>query len=1004
MSFFNFKKSNKEPDTSKTSTKAKKTKRKHVGFKRKKKGDYIASMSLGPVAEQGFIDALDDFLQDDKQEYIKIDGTNHAIYLLALTNDLIKDTSLVDDLGDLYSAIVGSDSRGDMPGTIYNASFDCDLDPETVYSEDETPPQKQVVFLPTLNTLNELEHIADPEQKYEVVRLPSGINADNVDELIKERQINQPLLRPDKSGKLRLVTLAEFKQFVKDQTAVKADVAYDDPEDETEDHKTEDENNVENDESGLTPKDTETYDKSNDTSDNVNLDDETADDPFGEDDPDPLTDSDPFADDSDDDDPFGDQDDDFTDDPFNDDETNNANDDLDDEPVTDNGKEDTSETDDNVADNIPDDPFADDADDNEVDDELNINRPVAKKETPSAKTADQAQPEKSKPANNTQDDLSELNDIDLAKNDFNLDDTDDDDDFTDVADSDEGAVRTDETSLKQAQTAQDQQSDDSEPIAPVTDNAAPEPTAPKAEPTNAPVNDNSSAADNQQPAAVNESVNSAPVTENSSAVNSTPVNAQTANASAQTAPVTPTDNALNQRNDTITISTDQDDVPTAKELPNSENTIYLDTDDPEPGLAQLDPNMKKTSQLTSQNKQVAEDWLKEYGKQIDEWLGHNLKIPVLHTKNRAQYGKQYIAKEVSDNEMLKEEVLNYREQIKNKILEQINSIVANFTDPAKYAENYKASASELRNMFLNEETMKQETVKWINDIMQKSEQERQDMIKKAQEDAELEYENKYKPERDKEITKAESTVKKQHEKQYGLAVDAALSVIQKNAKPKLDEKVKQLLIDSQPLIDEAGLTITADAKTYQKALREKKLVSVNLAADNANNEPIRPSATTITPEQDAEEYDNKMQRQEYQRQMAELQSKLDEMQAKNKDLQSLVDRKSDQINQMETEKIQYRQDALQQHQEAVKSQHLVEQHEQDAAQVRELKDEIKNLKVHTDINNLNLDSDEHLAHHKQDMSDEELFANMTPAPVDDQPATPVRNSSPKSAPAQAPQL
>lgn len=994
MSFFNFKKSNKEPDTSKTSTKAKKTKRKHVGFKRKKKGDYIASMSLGPVAEQGFIDALDDFLQDDKQEYIKIDGTNHAIYLLALTNDLIKDTSLVDDLGDLYSAIVGSDSRGDMPGTIYNASFDCDLDPETVYSEDETPPQKQVVFLPTLNTLNELEHIADPEQKYEVVRLPSGINADNVDELIKERQINQPLLRPDKSGKLRLVTLAEFKQFVKDQTAVKADVAYDDPEDETEPHKTEDENNVKNDESGLTPKDTETYDKSNDTSDAVNLDDETADDPFSEDDPDPLTESDPFADDSDDDDPFGDQDDDFTDDPFNDDETNNTDTDLGDEPVTDNSKKDVSETDDNVDDSIPDDPFADDPDDNEVDDELNINRPAAKKETPSAKTADQAQSEKSTPANNNQDDLSELNDIDLAKNDFNLDDTDDDDDFTDATASDEGAVGTDETSLEQAQKTQDKQSNSPEPAAPVTNNAASEPT--NAEPTNteptAPVNENSSVVNNQQPAAINESVNSTPVT------------TQSANASKETAPIASTDNALNQRNDTITISTDQDDVPTAKEMPNSENTIYLDTDDPEPGLAQLDPNMKKTSQLTNQNKQVAEDWLKEYGKQIDEWLGHNLKIPVLHTKNRAQYGKQYIAKEVSDNEMLKEEVLNYREQIKNKILEQINSIVANFTDPAKYAENYKASASELRNMFLNEETMKQETVKWINDIMQKSEQERQDMIKKAQEDAELEYENKYKPERDKEITKAESTVKKQHEKQYGLAVDAALSVIQKNAKPKLDEKVKQLLVDSQPLIDEAGLTITADAKTYQKALREKKLVSVNLAADNANNEPIRPSATTITPEQDAEEYDNKMQRQEYQRQMAELQSKLDEAQAKNKDLQSLVDRKSDQINQMETEKIQYRQDALQQHQEAVKSQHLVEQHEQDAAQVRELKDEIKNLKVHTDINNLNLDSDEHLAHHKQDISDEELFANMTPAPVDDQPTTPVKNNSPKSAPAQAPQL
>lgn len=218
---FFHKKDNKKKITKKKDKKSKS--KKLLGFgggkkKKGKKGSYIDQLHLQPVYEDALCDALPQMLQDEDERYIKADPKFKIIYLLALTNELIDQTDLKNNLGDLKTALNLSDSDGDVPGSIYNASFDIDLDPEpdpdgNVPTED----LEQIVFLPTMNTLDVLSTITDPNQKYEVVTLPSDLNRDNLSDNYEQGAINPPLL-DDNSNAPITKTLAEFEQFVDTQT------------------------------------------------------------------------------------------------------------------------------------------------------------------------------------------------------------------------------------------------------------------------------------------------------------------------------------------------------------------------------------------------------------------------------------------------------------------------------------------------------------------------------------------------------------------------------------------------------------------------------------------------------------------------------------------------------------------------------------------------------------------------------------------------------------------
>ena len=159
-------------------------KKKRGGLLSKGKKDYIALLRLQPVVEASLFDQLNAALDDKKQPFVAQDNQNHLIYLLALTNKLIEGTSLVDHLGDLQTAIDLS-IKGDNEGTICNATFKNDIKPLSKNRDDE-----KIVFLPTVNTLNTLAEISDPDQKFQLVSLPSDISTSNLENYYNDNKVN----------------------------------------------------------------------------------------------------------------------------------------------------------------------------------------------------------------------------------------------------------------------------------------------------------------------------------------------------------------------------------------------------------------------------------------------------------------------------------------------------------------------------------------------------------------------------------------------------------------------------------------------------------------------------------------------------------------------------------------------------------------------------------------------------------------------------------------------
>lgn len=200
-------------------SKPKKSKKRGGGLFGKKSHDYIAQLRLQPVSEDALFDTLNEDLDDKEQPYVSTDDTNHLIYLIALNNKLIDGSSIADHLGDIKTAADYSNRKGDIAGSLYNASTSNDLKPHN-------KADKKIVFVPTVNTLKTLSEIAEPSQEFLIVSLPSDISADNLDDYYDEGRVNAPIMGDDQ--KVITATLDDFKDFVKINTEPDADEAYDD--------------------------------------------------------------------------------------------------------------------------------------------------------------------------------------------------------------------------------------------------------------------------------------------------------------------------------------------------------------------------------------------------------------------------------------------------------------------------------------------------------------------------------------------------------------------------------------------------------------------------------------------------------------------------------------------------------------------------------------------------------------------------------------------------------
>lgn len=999
MKLFNFNK-NKSKDKSKQ---AKRNKKKSTNKSKfglfKSKDDFIGRSGIGAAVESAAITAIQANLTNDEQPYIAIDNQSHLIYLIALTNDLMKGSMFEKDseaLGSLQSATEVSnknnspDDGGDIPGSVYNVSFPSDIDPQA-NDKGETPP-KQLVFLPTINTLNELETIAGADQEYEIVSMPSDISESNYLDYVDKGLINLPIedyddeeepqdeTVDDTNSHLIKVTIAGFKDFVKENTTIDSTNAYDDLED------------FEDDDADASNDDNEELE--NDDSDDALLDDDDeVDHENGDDSSVPKDDyHDPDFDDNEDDDSnFKDP---FDDDPFDDDsfDDTNLDDDADDTDMDD-AADDTDDTD------VPD-----------VDDEPDASPKKAKTtEKPKSKTETKTQSAAKQPV--ADDDDVDNTDFDDTDSDDDFDDENLDDDYDDELDLDvpDADDADDANEADEANDANEANDADEANAADTTVSDVPkeasETTTTTPEPQAAPA---ANASENAAPAATT-ATNSA-----QAAQASQPEPAGTATNEGSTAPQvstsapsTPDMSAVRQQqsNKFIRDVTNVHPSDVQNVLPSSqpaEGEELIDVTNPEVSLAKIDPSLKKMTNLTDRNRKAREQLRNKYSKQIDVWLKGNLHVPVLYMKDGEKLGKKFLIEQQADNEMLRSEAESQRENIKMQLMSKIDSILDGLTDPVEFDKHFPEVAEKLRSKFLNKKVMKQEQIERMNQIEQSYKQLEQALRNAAIDKAEQEFNTKYIPKRDEEITSVESVVNHEHQEAHSKAVDEILATVRDKAQPLVDEQVKDIILGGQSLVDSAAISLSGQTRAYSKELFKRVRIQTAMddsSLDNNSNQntPEQPAANKIDHQEfEGRLYQKQQELEQAHDQIAELQNQLNEKATDNENLRvasaSAYSREAKLMEQLK----KYQNDMIAAKAEKTAAAQRAESYQQNNVA---LQNEITNLQHHgSKSQGLNYEPDTvtPVATTEQNRV-ETTQQKTTPEPEKESPA-------PKSSPAHAPQL
>lgn len=933
MKLFNFNK-NKAKTKGKQDKPKKESKSKFGLFKNK--NDFIGRSGIGAVVESALISAMQAYVNDDDQPYIAIDEDKKLIYLIGLTNDLIKGSMFEKDseaLGSLQAATENSNknisNKGDIPGSVYNASFPSDVEP-LPNDQGYTPP-KQLVFLPTVNTLNELESIAGPEQEYEIVSMPSDISEKNYQDYTDKGEINIPLVSDDNDDdsddeqNLIKVTLSQFKDFVKENTAIDSTNAYFEDE---------------------SPQDDETKLSNDSDDDNDLLNDTDDDDTFNTDDDFGATDDDAFN-----------ADDDFDtddDDAFNDDGA-----DADDSSAKD-GTTDTDDYDDYGLNDVDDDFGLDDDDDydydeddaptgttdttdtatapNDTADDVTPTDTTGNDAAPAGATSSSKQAENKKPAkakkaaakdteateqtasdsDSVDDNLDILNNVDSLAPDETTADNSDHEEPT-GAETAPKAAETDETDKAETETDENvATSAKTEADADKNAAAAPNTAAPTASAENGNAKETSTAttkAATEQIPVADQTATAAPVTTTEPAVPNTEITT--------TKPVQPSQAALKQAASQQQSQNFIKGLTDIKPSTAHSGDALVDLSNPEVSLSQIDPSIKKINSLTDKNRKARQKLRAEYSKKIDDFLAKNLKVPVLYVKDGAKFGKKFLIEQKADNEMLRKDVESQRENIKMQLMNKIDQILDGLTDPAEFDKHFPQVAEKLRNRFLNKKNMKREQIERINQIDQLYQQLHAELRSNYLQRAEQEFNNKYVPKRDHEITSAEAKVKREHAKAHATAVDTVLETARERAKPLVDEQVKDIIVNGQSLVDSAALSISSQARSYSNDLF-KQLKIENELNDTHEPAPTNEAATAMAAAQpqtmpvqtDAEiaaeglRYQQQQELEDAQTLNAELKQKISALQHDNENLRAANASSYERSSQLLDENRRYRQAAI----------------------------------------------------------------------------------------------
>ena len=906
--------------------------KKRGGLFGKKSPDYISQLRLQPVAEDALFDTLNQDLSDKDQPYVATDDTNHLIYLIALNNKLIGSNDLSEHLGDIKTAADYSNRKGDIDGSLYNASTINDLKPHN--KED-----KKIVFVPTVNTLKTFGEIVEPSQEFLIVSLPSDISTSNLDDYYDEGRVNAPI--KGDNDKIITATLDDFKDFVKINTEPDAEEAY-------------------GDDDGVDPSDPL---KSEDpTPEPVDSDEpETGDEGYGDLDSEKDVDADASGEDLD----KGD----IVDTPDLPPEPGDADSGSDDEADTGNALPDLPPIDDNkdkVSDGAPADlpdlgsiPDLSSTDDTNSAPDLSTPN-MDKNDSVVTQSADidlnksnnDADEDKS---NKDADDLGDLSDL------SDLPDLTADADNSDSNDSPEKEASTTDSNDTNA-NASDDLSDlnDLNDLNDLSDNLDEKDDSDKTENTQSNDDlDNTEELDSLNLDDTNDSDNDDDLDwdlDNDSDDND--LNLDDDNSTADDLDLSddsdqndddetndiddlldePSDDVSDiseLQNDTVDLSNDINTNPrtddsasnndeTSKivnEASNDEaskvddNTVVVDMSKPGHGLDELAPKEDENDELDDENAKALEELKSRYGNRIDEIL-KGIKIPVLHPDPKLTSDTEYVAQLAAANDSLKNDVVRTKETIKTSLLAQIDNILRDVTDPARFAKLYPRIDDVLKRKFVNEEAIKQEAAREISLINDRYEQERIDMIEEAKRRAEKEYQEKRIPERNNEINKAESSVRERHQKQYNVAVDDVLKQQRNLQQPLIDKEISNLLAEKGTAqVNDAVDRIYNKTVDYYDRLTNMAGMHAYIDRRLQENKGIGPNSNTVSPEKlqsqiDSLKMENERQSKAQNDRVADLLKQLEQSQKNAKQAQQAATDAQKKIDDLQTQAIKYRQQAL----------------------------------------------------------------------------------------------
>lgn len=201
----------------------------------KKVKKHIESLKLNSVAEDSFMDILENEIKDQDEKYVISD--EKVTYLLGLNNQLLDNSDIVtmDQLARFKKRFDLSNRSLKEDGSITNATF----------IEDLNKKYRKELIISMLPTNVTLKTLAGFEQSnptsFLILTIPSDLNDTNIDDYIENEEINA--IVHDDNDEPVTVTLEQFKEFITKRMGKSDEYVVDDIPDMDEDSDNDDSNN-----------------------------------------------------------------------------------------------------------------------------------------------------------------------------------------------------------------------------------------------------------------------------------------------------------------------------------------------------------------------------------------------------------------------------------------------------------------------------------------------------------------------------------------------------------------------------------------------------------------------------------------------------------------------------------------------------------------------------------------------------------------------------------------